>query len=239
MSNTRASLAFASALLFSISLSATAVSAQTVRERTLTVVGSGEVHAVPDTALVSAAVATDADTASTALRQNSTAVAKVLDMIRASGIEARDVQTSGLSVEPRYSRVERTGAPDRSRVIGYTATNGFTVRVRDLGKLGRLLDDLAAAGVNRMHGIQFLLADPQKVLDEARRRAIEDAKNRANLYAQTAGIAVGKIHSLAEESVSLPRPMARSFETPAAAVPVASGEITVSAQIRVSWDLTN
>src|ERR1700738_4045312 len=126
------------ALAVALSLSVSPLSAQTVPPRTLNIAGNAEVHAVPDAALVSIGVVTEAETAAGALKANSAALAKVVDAIRSSGVEGKDVQTSGLSLQPRYYRPEKPAATDRPRIIGYTAVNEVTLRVRDLVKLGDL-----------------------------------------------------------------------------------------------------
>ncbi|HVY58533.1 MAG TPA: SIMPL domain-containing protein [Xanthobacteraceae bacterium] len=223
----------AAAILF---VSIAPVSAETA-DRTLTVVGTGEVHAVPDSALVTAGVSSDADSAAAALQANNDAMAKVLDAIRSSGIEARDIQTSGLSLEPRHARPSASGNQDRLRIIGYTAANEVTVRGRDLSKVGSLLDKITAAGANRIAGIRFLVSRQETLLDDARKQAVADARRKAELYAQAGGFRLGKILSLTEESTSMPRPMARAtaMMSTAAPVPIESGEVALSARLRVVW----
>jgi|SRR5690242_13546068 len=228
--------AFAAAWIMSLCLlSFPAASAQTIPTRTLSVIGTGEVHVVPDTAIVTVGVASDADTASAALRTSSAAISKMLDSIHSSGIDAKDVKTSSLSLEPRYYH-PRSSGPDRSRVIGYTAINNLTIRVRDLTKLGNLLDSATAAGANRIEGIRFLVAHQQGLLDQARKQAIKNAKDKADLYAREAGFSLGRIQSLTEEGVSGPiAPMAMARIS---SVPIQSGEVTLSARVHVVWEIT-
>jgi uncharacterized protein YggE len=234
----RLTCAAATAVLF---LSIAPASAQTVPARTLNIAGSAEVHAVPDAALVSTAVVTESDTAAAALKANSATVAKVLDVIRLFGVEAKDLQTGGLSLEARTYRPDKPSATDRPHVIGYTAVNAVTVRVRDLGKLGDLLDKVAVAGANRIDGIEFSISNQEGLLDEARRKAVADAKGKADLYARAAGFTLGKVMSLTEESGSpVPRPMGRAMAVSVAApVPVEAGEMTLSVRVRVVWSLAD
>ncbi len=219
-------------------LAITPALAQTA-DRTLTVFGTGEVQATPDSALVTVGVNTDAETAAGALQANSTAMTKVLDAIRAFGIDSKDVQTSGLSLDPRYSRPGTSGGGDRPRILGYTAGNEVTVRARDLSRLGNLLDRITTTGANRIAGIQFLVSNQDALLDEARRKAVADARKKAELFAQAGGFGLGEIRSLTEESTSTPRPMMRAAMAPATAIPVESGEVTLSARVRVVWGVTN
>jgi len=229
---------FVLASVAALSLAITPALAQTA-DRTLTVFGSGEVQATPDSALVTVGVSTDADTAAGALQANSAAMIKALDAIRSFGIDSKDVQTSGLSLDPRYSRPGTSGGGERPRILGYTATNEVTVRARDLNRLGNLLDRITTAGANRIAGIRFLVDKQDALLDEARKQAVADARKKAELYAQAGGFRLGDIRSLTEESTSTPRPLMRAAMAPAAAVPVESGEVTLSARVQVVWGITN
>jgi uncharacterized protein YggE len=232
-----ACVAATAALLLSIS----PLSAQTVPARTLNIAGSAEVHAVPDAALVSIGVVTESDTAAAALKGNSATVAKVLDAVRSFGVEAKDLQTGALSLEARSYRPEKASATDRPRIIGYTAANVITVRVRDLAKLGDLLDKVTVAGANRIDGIDFIVSNQEGLLDEARRKAVADAKDKADLYARAAGFTLGKVMSLTEEGgAPVPRPMGRAMAvSQAAPVPVEAGEMTLSVRVRVVWSLAD
>jgi uncharacterized protein YggE len=234
----RAGVALTAALIVSV-LSISPASAQTVPARTLNIAGNAEVHAVPDAALVSTGVVSESETAAAALKANSAALAKVIDAIRASGVEPKDLQTSGLSLEARYYRPEKPSATDRPRIIGYTAANEVTLRVRDLGKLGDLIDKVTVAGANRIEGIGFIVSNQESLLEEARRKAVADAKDKADLYARAAGFTLGKVMSLTEESVPSPRPMVARAMAAFAPVPVEAGEMTLSVRVRVVWSLAD
>jgi uncharacterized protein len=234
----------ASSALAALFLSIAPVAAQTVPARTLNIAGNAEVHAVPDAVLVSTGVVTEGETAAAALKANSAALAKVVDAIRSSGVEGKDLQTSGLSLQARTYRPEKPSATDRPRIIGYTAANQVTLRVRDPAKLGDLLDKVTAAGANRIDGIEFIVSNQEALLDEARRKAVADAKDKADLFAQAAGFTLGKVMSLTEESLQSPRPMARAMMSglasgAAAPVPVEAGEMTLSVRVRVVWSLAD
>jgi uncharacterized protein YggE len=230
-------VALAAALLLSMPPAV----AQTALPRTFTIAGNAEVHAVPDAALVSAGVVTESETAAAALKTNSATLAKVIDSIRAAGVEPKDVQTSGLALEARYYHPDKPSPTDRPRIIGYTAANEVTLRVRDLGKLGDLLDKVTVAGANRIEGIAFIVSNQDGLLDEARRKAVADAKDKADLYAKAAGFTLGKVMSFTEESVPPPRPMARAMVASGAAapVPVEAGEMTLPVRVRVVWSLAD
>jgi uncharacterized protein len=216
-------------------------SAQTAAPRTLNIAGNAEVHVAPDAAIISTGVVTEGDTAAGTLKAASAAVAKVVGAIRAFGVEAKDLQTSGLALEARTYHPDKPSPTDKPHIIGYTAANTITVRVRDLAKLGDLIDKVAVAGANRIDGIEFVVSNQDGLLDEARRKAVADAKGKADLYAQAAGLTLGKLMSLTEESGSpVPRPMGRAMSmSTAAPVPVEAGEMTLSMRVRLVWTLAD
>jgi uncharacterized protein YggE len=223
---------------------APAASAQTAETiPSLVMIGEAEQVGTPDVALLTLGVTRDGKTASQALRATTQAMRSVLDAVRKHGIEARDIQTSGLAVQPRYERPpQRPGGDDRTSIVGYSASNQLSLRARRLESLGELLDDAVAAGANDIRGLSFDVADRAKLLNEARIRAVEDAKRKATLYADAAGIRLGAIINLQEESISPePRPMAARagrLES-AAAVPVEAGEITLRARVLMTWRIAN
>jgi hypothetical protein len=237
----KASIALAAALFLAHAPAFAQSAPQNPPARTLNIVGNAEVHAAPDAALVMTGVVTESDTAAAALKTNSAALTKVLEAVRSFGVEAKDLQTSGLSLEPRYYGPASTSTTDRPRIIGYTAANEVAVRVKDLAKLGDLLDRATVAGANRIDGIEFIVSNRESLLDEARQKAVDDAKSKADLYARAAGFTLGKVMSLSEEAVPSPRPMARAMAAAggAAPVPVEAGELTLSVRLRVVWSLAD
>ena len=200
-------------------------------ERTVSVSGEGRVSAVPDLAVVQVGVTTDAGTAAEALAANSAAMARVLGTFAAEGVEPRDLQTSSLSLGPRWA--DREGqAPV---VEGYTARNVLSVRVRDLDRLGAILDAAAAGGegANTFEGLSFGMDEPGALEDEALRLAVADARRKAELVAAEAGIALGAVQRIDTGTVPGPRPMDMQMARMAAAesVPVAQGELEIAASV--------
>lgn len=204
--------------------------------RTISVSGSGEVTAGPDTALVTAGVLTEAGDARTALAENNKAVAAVFGELKKIGIAERDMQTRNFNVSPRYDRPER-GEPNR--IVGYQVSNQVAVRVRDLDKLGPLLDRLIGAGANQMNGIQFYVDRSDALMDEARRKAVADAKRKAEILASEAGTKIKRVISISENGMRSPQPvMFRAMAADKAeSVPVASGEQTISATVSVTYEI--
>lgn len=197
----------------------------------------GEASRKPDIATLSTGVVTEAPDANTALRENARRMTAVVQAIRAAGIAERDVQTSGVTVGPQYQYQDRQ-AP---RITGYQATNTVSLKVRDLAKLGDVIDALAAQGANQIHGPSFGIDQPEPVQDEARRAAVASARARAEAYAEALGLSVRRIVSINEGVGGGVRPMpmmAMRMEADAgASTPVVPGENTLSVSIEVVFEL--
>jgi hypothetical protein len=219
-----AALALAAALL------APPASAQDDEPRRRIVVsGEARVEAPPDRATFTAGVQAEALQAGDALAASGEAMRAVLAALEAAGVAAADLQTSQLSVDPVW---EDGGAGGQPRVRGYAASNLVTVRVRDVAALGALIDTVGAAGANRVFGIAFEIAEPRAALDEARRRAVADARARAELLAEAAGVTLGQVLAIREGGLG-PAPMMRAEAMADAAAPVAEGVVAVDARVEI------
>lgn len=213
-------------LAFALATGVPAVAA----DAAITVRGEGRVAAAPDLATLSVGVTTAAGTAAEALAANADAMARVLDRLGDEAVAPRDMQTARLDLGPRYA--DRTGGAPR--IDGYVARNVLSVRVRELGRLGAILDAVAADGANTFQGLSFGLAEPGEVEDEALRRAVADARRKADLLAGEAGVSLGAVTSIdMGGGVSRPTGMAEMRSMAADAVPVAEGELTVTATVTV------
>ncbi|MEZ5779283.1 MAG: SIMPL domain-containing protein [Paracoccaceae bacterium] len=207
------------------------------RPATISVTGEGRVETKPDMATISLGVMTEDDSARAALAANSEQIATVIARLKAAGIEDRDIQTTGLSLSPRYDYSRSDG---NSKLTGYVVSNMVTVRVRMLDDLGKVLDDVVADGANNLNGLSFGLQDDAEAMDEARRRSVADARHKAELYAGAAGVTLGRIVTIGEQGGYAPQPM--MLDAPMArmqegSVPVASGELTVTSQVTVVYEL--
>lgn len=207
------------------------------RPRTISVAGEGRVSTAPDMATIRTGVVTQADTAKDALDQNNAAMQRIMDSIKAHAIAAKDVQTTNFNVSPILKHDEQGRA--EPTVVGYRVHNEVQVRVRNLSTLGAVLDALVAAGSNQVHGIAFDVGDRSGILNEARSAAIRNAKARAEIFAQAAGVTVGKVLQISEQPLAAPQPMqlGMQFRTAAASVPIATGEQEFSASVNVSYEL--
>ncbi len=202
-------------------------------EPRITVTGEGMVEARPDLANVTLGVTTEGPTATEAMSANSTELQAVLDRLKAAGIEDRDLQTSGLSLNPNWTQAEG----EAQRITGYVATNMLTVRVRALDGLGEVLDAAVSDGANTLNGVTFDLAEPEPLLDEARKLAVADAMARARLLAEAAGVRLGDIVSISEGGGGMQPPMPMYRMDAASAVPVAAGEVSRSASVTVVYEI--
>lgn len=162
---------------------------------TLTVFGDGIATAVPDIAVVTLGVVSEAPTARDALAANATDMTAVIAAITDAGVATKDIATSGLSVNPVYSDASKD-PEGRSQVTGYRVQNQVTVKIRDLAKSGPLLDKVVSAGANRVTGINFEIDEVGALRDEATRAAIFEARRKAALMAATAGVRLGPIQSV-------------------------------------------
>ncbi|HLI27795.1 MAG TPA: SIMPL domain-containing protein [Chloroflexota bacterium] len=208
---------------------------QTPAPGTIVVVGEGEATAPPDVAYVTVGVVTQAPTAAQATADNARLLAAVLDALRARGVGDRDLQTSGLSVQPIYAQ----GRAERQDITGYQATNNVTVTVNDLARAGELLDAALAAGANRVGGVRFAIRDTTLLHQQALTNAVQAARAQAEAIAGGLGLRLAAVHSVLEESVAVPVPRA-AMAAPAAApapptTPVEPGELRVTARVRVAF----
>ena len=203
----------------------------------LNVSAQAEARRVPDVATISAGVVTQAADGNTAMRQNAEQMAKVMAAIKAAGIAEKDIQTSGISLNPQYRYVENE-APS---ITGYQATNTVSLKVRDITKLGKVLDSLAAQGANQINGPSFQIDQPEPVYDEARLAALKKAKDRAETYAKALDLKVRRIISISEGGGGGFRPvpmMAMSARGKADMdTAVSPGETEVSVSLDVVFEL--
>ena len=222
--------ALAAAALAAALLTAPAL-AQVIPPAAISVTGEATVSVPPDLAEIDGGVTSEAKTAREASEANNAAMAKVLQALKGAGIEEKDIRTSRLSLQPQ-SAPNRSGP---SAIAGYRASNRVTVRVRDVTKVASVIDTLVGAGANEIGGINFVVSQASKLLDEARERAVADARRKAEIYARAAGVTLGAPLSISEEGNSAPVPYRRMAAGMAVSAPVAQGEETLAVTVNVSW----
>jgi len=226
----------------------------------LSLSAEGRSNRVPDLAVFSAGVVTNGTTAAEALGANSRQMDRVVAALKRSGIADRDIQTSSISLSPRWSNPEAEAqriaretrqpyvpATDPPRIIGYEARNSVQVRVRRLGEMGRIIDTLVAAGANEVNGPSFTLDDQKLALDEARVEAVAAGRERAELYARAAGMRVVRLLSMSEGGGYYP--VQQIFVTasrgerggppppPPPPAPVSAGELTLGVSLSMQFEI--
>jgi uncharacterized protein YggE len=207
--------------------------------------GHGEITAAPDTAFVTSGVTSQGTTAKEALDANNADMAKLIETLKAAGITSADIQTSGFSVNPNYvysDARDANGYQLPPKIVGYTVSNNVTVHVRDLAGLGAVLDQAVTVGANTISGVSFAVDDPTDLYDQARRLAFEDAVRKATLYAEAAGVELGALSLISEQSGYNPPPQPYLMKAQAASmdraiVPIEAGQLTFSIDVNVNWEL--
>ena len=204
-------------------------SADNGTRRSIRVQGTGSVDAKPDQAVIMAAVVDQETAAARALEANSESMRRVLAKLGEFAVAKSDIQTRSFAVHPLFER----------RIIGYRVVNRIAVKVRELARLGAMLDALVAAGADRLDGVRFSIAAPEPLADKARLAAMADARRKAELYAESAGVRVGRVLDIAEHGARGPRPamMEAAAMSARAAVPIEAGEQRVSAAVTVVYEI--
>ena len=195
--------------------------------------GTGFVTGRPDVLTVNLGVEAGGPTVDKALALANQAQSRLRDAFTTGGVSERDLQTSGLSIYPQYAK-------DGRRISGYQVSEQLSVKMRDLARAGALIGQAADAGgdATRISGLSFDIEDDSALLAQARKKAFDDAKAKAELYAQASGRGLGRVVSI-NESVSAPdaRPdaFAHSLAAVAKQVPVEPGEQRLSVTASVEW----
>jgi uncharacterized protein YggE len=204
--------------------------------RQVTVVGAGEVRGTPDTLSVNASIEFVAPDVSGAMNQTSARQQAVIDALVGSGIDRKDISTSQVSLQPQFA------GGDSTTIIGYRATNSIDVKIRKLDTASQALALIVGTGADatRINSVNYSIEDDSALVKDARGRAFNDAKDRAEQYAQLSGLDLGKVISITESGGATPPTPMQSPRAGAemAAVPLEPGQQTVSFSVTVIWELT-
>ena len=199
----------------------------------LTVQGEGQARVVPDMGRIALGISEEAPTAAEALNGASAAMTEILAVLAGAGLSEQDVRTAEIQLYPLYS--DRQG-PGRPKPEGFRAGSTLTVIVRDLSGLGAVLDLVVGAGANEIHGLSFDVSDPRRALDEARREAVADARHRAEIYAEAAGVDLGPLLELRDGAAPQPpMPFDGRMMAMDEAMPVAPGAMEIGATVTAVW----
>lgn len=200
--------------------------------RTITANGSGQVFLTPDIAYITIGVRTDGSAAAEVLASNNEAADKLVQALRASGIEARDIRTSNFSIYPQQ-QYDPQGRPTGE--ITYVVENSLYVTVRELDAIGDILDEAVQAGANSIYGIQFDVANKEQQLGAARKAAVDNARQVAEELAEAAGVSLGEVQAVTTSSGGYPGPIygmgGAVAREAAASVPVQTGELSFTVDV--------
>ena len=201
--------------------------------RTITVNGSGKTALTPDIAYVSIGVHTENKDAAEAVAANNSQTEKVLEALKSFNIDPKDIQTTNFSIYPRQN-YDQDGKPTG---ITFVVDNTVYVILRDIEKIGDVLDAAVKAGANSISGIQFDVENKTEALSAARAAAVADAQAQAEELAQSAGVELGAVQSITSYS-SYPVPIEQSqggvmMDVAAASVPVSPGQMTLTVDVNM------
>ena len=233
-------------LIMLVAFARTATAQEAVSEPgQITVSGLGEVTAEPDLAVITTGVVTSAPTAREAVTANTQAMNGVLGRLKEMGIADRDLQTSDFSITPQYQHFRgQNGQPTPPpRIVAYEVRNTLRVRIRELESTGAILDAVVSDGANQVNGIDFSIDDPTALMQKARRRAVSDARDRAEVLADSLGVALGRIVSVSEGQMRPPVPQPRmarmemAMAADAGPVSVEAGEQLLTATVTITWEI--
>jgi uncharacterized protein YggE len=203
-------------------------------ERTIQVTGYGVVSARPDTAVVRLGVETEADTAEEALDENNVRMSALISTTLEADVAEDDIQTQGLHLQAVYDNAINNNTPPV--VVGYRASNIIAVTVRDLDKLGTLLDAAIAVGGNTIQNISFEVSDRDELMAAAREVAMNNAIEKAEQLTALADADLGEVLTITEFGGTPPSSVTLDAErVTASAVPIAAGTQEIQANVQVSW----
>ncbi|MGR3758579.1 SIMPL domain-containing protein [Roseobacteraceae bacterium NS-SX3] len=205
--------------------------------RQITVTGESRTEVAPSLATITLGVTEEAPEAAAAMAAVSESMAAVAAELRAAGVADKDMQTQRVSLHPVWSP-DGPRENGRRKITGFAASNMLMVRVRDLDKLGGVLDQVLTAGANQFHGLSFGVEDPEEVKDRIRAAAVEDAIRKARQLAEAAGMVLGPVRSISEHGGGGgPRPMMAMEMARSDAMPIEAGELTFTHSVSVVFDM--
>lgn len=202
----------------------------------ITVTGEGTAQVTPDMARITLGVVQEADNAADAMTAMSDAMEGILAQLTAAGVEPAHIQTGNLRLDQQYE--DFNGG--LRKPVGYAAYVDVQVQIFDLEKLGAILDAAVRDGANQMNGLQFDVADRAPHLMAARKAAVAEARAKAEVYTEAAGVTLGPILVISENGGNMgPMPMMAeaSFDSGSRAVPISAGEMSISANVTIQWAL--
>lgn len=227
----------AAALMLSMSAGA-AAAAEATALRQITVNGESRLQVAPELATITLGVTEEAEEAAVAMAAVSDSMGAVIARLKDAGIAAEDMQTRRVSMHPVWSQDRSYDSGGRREITGFQASNTLMVRVRDLDRLGPVLDAVLTAGANQFQGLSFGVEDPSAIADQIRGEAVKDAIRKAQQLADAAGMELGPVRSISEHGGGGARPMMAMEMARSDAMPIEAGELTFTHDVSVVFDMT-
>ena len=201
----------------------------------ISVRGSGVVSAKPDMANLQVGVQIQNSSLNNAQSEAATKADAIMNQLKAAGIEDKDISTAQYNVEPVMNY--RDNQPPE--VTGFRVTNIMNVKIRDISKAGKLIDDLVKSGANSIYGLSFSFSDPTAVMKQAREQAMNDAKAKAQELASLGGVALGAPLVIEDSGANVPpviiEQRAMDASVAAAAPPINPGQQEIRVDVTVSY----
>ncbi|MFW8634328.1 SIMPL domain-containing protein [Cribrihabitans pelagius] len=225
------------AAALALALAAPGLSAEELPLRQVTVTGESRAQVAPELATITLGVTEEAAEAAEAMAAVSDAMSAVIADLKLAGIQPEDMQTQSIAMHPVWSQSRAQGEGHRREITGFEASNTLLVRVRDLERLGTVLDEVLSAGANQFQGLTFAVGDPTAVKDKIRGDAVRDAMRKARQLAEAAEMQLGPVRSISENGGGGGRPMMAREMAMADAMPVEAGELSFTHSVTVVFDL--
>lgn len=209
----------------------------TVERDTITISGQGKVTGVPDIATIDVGLVTEKPDVASAQKENTEKMNRLIKKMKDLGVNEKDIQTIYYNIYPQYDW------PNGKQVLrGYQVNQGVRVKIRDLNKIGDILIAAGEGGANQVSGLSFNIDDPEKLKQEARIKALENAKEKAEALAQVAGVKLGKIVSFSEYEERPLAPVYRAYEglglgEGEVAPEIEKGTLDVVVNVTVSYEI--
>ena len=206
----------------------------TAAPRQVTVVGEGKVDGTPDTLTISLSIAATAPDAIGASNQTSSRANAVTDALVGKGIDRKDISTTTVTLQPQYGS-------NGTSIVGYQSSNSIDVKVRKIDTGPQILAAVTTTGgdATRINSVAYSIEDDSQLVKDARSRAFDDAKSRAQQYAELSGLDLGKVLSISETGgvTPPPPPSPIRYDVAAEAAPMSPGQQTVGFAVTVVWEL--
>lgn len=208
------------------------------QRNTISIDGEGKVTAKPTLGQINVGLYTEGQEVPTVQEENSRKINAMVAAMKDLGVSEADLQTNNYNIAPKYEYKDGT-----QRVIGYTVSQNIEVKVRDLSKVGAVLSRIGQLGANQVNGVNFTIDDPSSLKQEARRKALEDARSKANELAKALGVDIARVITFSESGATPPSPMPfyRAEGMAVSAAPIApdiqTGSLDVTSHVSVTYEI--